>query len=252
MASASSYIICATPRSGTTLLCDLLAQTGVTGRPNSYYRSQNVPDWANEWGVPAPHAPGDPEFERAYLDAVKRVGGAGTGMFGLRLMWGTVGELRQRLRVIFPDAANDASLLNEAFGRPRYIYLRRLDQVGQAISRLRAEQGGLWHRAADGSDRERSAQSVPETYDADRIASFAREAEADNASWDAWFDAQTIKPLRLTYEELAAAPQATLAIVLKGLGQDPVIAASIQVQTARLADATSRQWSQRFRADAGG
>jgi len=251
MASASSYIICATPRSGTTLLCDLLAQTGVTGRPNSYYRSQNVLDWANEWGVPAPHAPGDPYFERAYLDAVLRVGAAGTGMFGLRLMWGTMPEMRQRLQTVYA-APNDAALFDQAFGPVRYLHLKRLDAVAQAISRLRAEQSGLWHRAADGSERERAAPAAPEVYDQALLTSLAEEAAHDNASWDAWFSAQGVDPLRITYEQLAAAPQATLALVLKGLGQDPAIAVSIPVQTAKLADATSRQWSQRFRGDAGG
>ena len=242
-----AYIICATPRSGTTLLCDLLAQTGIAGCPNSYYRAQNVLEWAQEWDVPLPHKVGDPAFERAYLDAVLRVGRAQTGMFGLRLMWGTVPELRQRLRTIFADAADDAALFEKAFGTVRYLHLRRLDAVAQAISRLRAEQSGLWHRAADGSDRERSAPSAPETYDADLIARLVREAEADNASWEAWFAAQRIAPLRLTYEELAAAPQQVLATILKALGQDPAIAATIRVQTAKLADATSRGWAERFR-----
>ncbi|MGE0280921.1 MAG: Stf0 family sulfotransferase [Rhizobiaceae bacterium] len=242
-----SYILCATPRSGTTLLCDLLAQTGVTGRPNSYYRSQNVLEWAQEWGVPVPHRIGDPAFEQAYLDAVRRVGTAETGMFGLRLMWGTVAELRQRLRIIFADAADDAALFEKAFGEVSYIYLKRLDTVAQAISRLRAEQSGLWHRSADGSDRERAAPSAPETYSADLIASLVREAETDNLNWNAWFAAQGIEPLRLTYEELSAAPQTTLATVLKALGQNPAIAASISVQTAKLADATSREWAERFR-----
>jgi LPS sulfotransferase NodH len=251
MTSLSSYVICATPRSGTTLLCDLLAQTGVAGKPNSYYRAQNILEWADDWDVPKPHTLGEAAFEGAYLDAVRRVGAAGTGLFGLRLMWGTVPELRERLRTIFPDAADDAALLEEAFGTVRYIHLERLDKVAQAISRLRAEQSGLWHRAADGSERERAAPSAPETYDADLLASLVREAEADNASWEAWFAAQGIAPLRLTYEDLSAAPQAVLAKVLSALGQDPAIAAAIQVQTAKLADATSREWAARFRREAG-
>ena len=35
-----SYLIRATPRTGSTLLCGLLASTGVTGRPESFFRSQ--------------------------------------------------------------------------------------------------------------------------------------------------------------------------------------------------------------------
>lgn len=250
MASASSYIICATPRSGSTLLCDLLAQTGATGRPNSYYRSQNILEWAQEWGVEPPHKLGDPNFERAYLAAARRVGEAGTGMFGLRLMWGTVPELRRRLQAIH-DAPDDAALFAKAFGEVRYIHLKRVDAVAQAISRLRAEQSGLWHRAADGSERERTAPAAPEVFDAGLIASLAEEAKADNAGWDAWFAAHGIEPLRLTYEDLAADPRPALAMVLKNLGQDPSAAAIVEVKTAKLADKVSRDWAVRFGAEHG-
>jgi LPS sulfotransferase NodH len=54
-----SLIICATPRSGTTLLCDLLAETGVTGTPNSFYRAESVANFTRRLGV----ADG-PDFER--------------------------------------------------------------------------------------------------------------------------------------------------------------------------------------------
>ncbi|HMF66717.1 MAG TPA: Stf0 family sulfotransferase, partial [Phyllobacterium sp.] len=41
MPAARSYVICGTPRSGSTLLCDLLESTGIAGRPASYFRSES-------------------------------------------------------------------------------------------------------------------------------------------------------------------------------------------------------------------
>src|SRR3954469_3299609 len=35
-----SYLVCATPRSGSTLLCRALAQTGVAGRPEEYFEAR--------------------------------------------------------------------------------------------------------------------------------------------------------------------------------------------------------------------
>jgi LPS sulfotransferase NodH len=55
-----------------------------------------------------------------------------------------------------------------------------------------------------------------------------------------------IEPLRLTYEGLAAAPQAALAEVLSGLALDAGIAASVDIKTAKLADETSLAWVRRF------
>nr|WP_245766264.1 Stf0 family sulfotransferase [Sulfitobacter brevis] len=46
-------MICATPRSGSTLLCTLLRSTGIAGDPNSYFRPNDVAEWALEWGLPS-------------------------------------------------------------------------------------------------------------------------------------------------------------------------------------------------------
>jgi LPS sulfotransferase NodH len=46
-----TFVICATPRTGSTLLCALLAATGVAGRPESIYWAEDRADWAEEWGV---------------------------------------------------------------------------------------------------------------------------------------------------------------------------------------------------------
>ena len=40
MAPTDTYLICATQRSGSTLLCELLKQTGVAGRPEEYFDAQ--------------------------------------------------------------------------------------------------------------------------------------------------------------------------------------------------------------------
>ena len=150
----SSYIIAATPRSGSTLLCDLLSGTGIAGQPHSYYRREDILDYARTWGVSSPDVIGDEAFERTYLEAVRRAGAAQTGIFGLRLMWSSVAELSARLSAIHPDRLDDSVRFELAFGKPLYIHLSRRDKVAQAVSLLKAKQSGLWHRAADGTERE--------------------------------------------------------------------------------------------------
>ncbi len=41
-----SYVLCGTPRTGSTLLCSLLCSTGVLGRPESYFREPDEVAWA--------------------------------------------------------------------------------------------------------------------------------------------------------------------------------------------------------------
>ncbi|MGH3680948.1 MAG: Stf0 family sulfotransferase [Natronosporangium sp.] len=45
MPTADAYLICATSRTGSTLLCGLLRSTGVAGRPESYVRQPDEPAW---------------------------------------------------------------------------------------------------------------------------------------------------------------------------------------------------------------
>lgn len=242
----ASYIICATPRSGSTLLCDLLKQTGVAGRPDSFYRRQSIDDYVEAFGI-TPGAGAD--FERRYLGAVVAAGTGETGMFGMRVMWPSMPELLEKLAGLFPEQTSDAGRLAAAFGTPLYIHLQRKDRVAQAISRTKAEQSGLWHRHADGGERELVKAFEPPVYDRAQLESFIAEAEEHETHWHRWFDSMGIAPLELTYEDLSADPIATLAKTLGALGKDPDTASRVTVQTARLADADSRDWAERFRGE---
>lgn len=244
--ACSAYVICATPRSGSTLVCDLLAETGVAGRPNSFYRRQSMPGWAAEWGITVP--PDSPDFDRIYLDAALRVGRAGTPMFGIRAMRDHLLEMLRRLDLLFPGLPGDAARIEAALGPTRYVCLSRKDKVAQAVSRLRAEQSGLWHRHADGAVREQVGPANEPRYDFDAIAAYLAEAEADEAAWEEWFSANRIVPLRITYEALTADPVSSIRLILTHLGLDPVHADGVSPRTAKLADDESRAWAARFAA----
>jgi LPS sulfotransferase NodH len=236
-----ALIICATPRSGTTLLCDLLAEAGVTGRPDSFYRRQSISDFAAELGVA-----GGPDFERRYLAAIIAAGRGGTDLFSMRVMWPSLPEMSQKLAGLFPAETTDAGRMTAAFGTPLYLFIERQDKVAQAISRIKAEQSGLWHRAADGSVREQGGEYRAPKYDAAAIEASIAESTAHVAEWRRWFAREAIVPIELSYEQLSADPAAAIAGLLSALGRDPGIASRISPRTARLADAQSREWAERF------
>jgi LPS sulfotransferase NodH len=241
-----SYLICATPRSGSTLLCDLLGQTSIAGRPNSFYRTQSIATFCERWHV----EPGEGlDFERRYLAAAIREGSGDTGMFGMRLHALSLFDLLGKLAMLYPAEPTDAARLSAAFGTPLYIRLSRKDKIAQAISRTIAEQSGLWHRNTDGAERERVKPHEAPVYDGARLRAHIAETAAHEAVWDEWARGQGITPFEISYEELSANPRATLAKILIALGRDPVIADKAQAQTARLADATSKEWAARYRAE---
>ena len=245
------YIICGTPRTGSTLLCNLLAATQWAGSPDSYYGKKFMADWAREWNLPDAATMREEEFDRAYLAAAIKAGKGGTGMFGLRLMRENLEDLMAILSRIFPGLESDAARLERAFGRPLYVHLTRQDKLAQAISYIKAQQTGLWHIAPDGTEIERLAPPQEPRYDFEWIRDEVARLEAFDAAWNTWFAAQRITPLRVVYEQLEADPAATLQRVCETLGMPAPQAHEVRPGVARLSDAISEEWVRRFRQDVG-
>ena len=110
-----SYVICATPRTGSTLLCSLLRSSGVAGQPESWFRMQDRAEWARDWGL----AEGlDWEL---YLRAALAAGTGPNDVCGLRLMWNMLEELVAELGGA--EAPLQVALLGQTFGAMQYIYL---------------------------------------------------------------------------------------------------------------------------------
>lgn len=248
MAEFRSYLICGTPRSGSTMLCGLLKSAGC-GRADSYFGRPWIADFARDLGIAHDGDIDSLDFSARYFQAVLDEGRAGSDLFGLRVMFETLDELSMRLDALFPGIEHLADRLERAFGPPLYIHLSRLDKVAQAISLLTARQTGLWHRASDGSELERTAPHREAVYDAGAIAEQVDQLEMQDRAWRDWFVAQGIEPLGITYEELSRDPQAELAAILARLGADTARAADIKPITARLADGRAAAWASRFRAE---
>lgn len=190
------------------------------------------------------------DFSENYIAAAVASGDNGTGAFGMRLMYDTVKPLMDRLTAL-NGSADDITQLDRTFGPVRFIALSREDLVAQAVSLTIAEQSGLWHRNADGSVLEQTQVYQDPTYDHEAIAKEYVGLQADAAGWEAWFAANGIKPLRVTYEALSADPLNTLASCLTHIGLDPAIAQTCSPGTAKLATARNHAWAVRFRKEAG-
>lgn len=236
MSTATGYIICTAPRSGSTMLCRMLAATGVAGDPQSYFHRPDPASWARGLALPE-DAPLDD-----ILNAVRAT--ATGGRFGIRLQQHSFAYLMQALAAC---GTSDPARISAAFGPVRYIWLRRRDKLAQAISCLRAEQSGLWHQNADGSDHERLTPTGSGGYDAEAIAAQIKAFEQADRSWLGWFADHNITPWSLTYEDLSDNPHTALRMILIHLGADQTIADRVAVPTRKLADHTSATWAARYR-----
>ncbi len=241
-----SYIICTTPRSGSTLLCKLLASTGRTGNPDSFYhRAEFMREWAAEWGL----ADSEIGVATAYLTAAIQAGKAGTEIFGLRLQHDYLGMLSDTLDRIYPGLPSDRHRFAQAFGDILYIHLTRSDKVAQAVSLVKAEQSGLWHVNADGTELERLAAPQAPVYSFDVIHGQVLALARDDDAWAAWFDRQHIRPLRIVYESFADHPAETIIGICNALGVAPPEVGTIRPPLAKLSDDISLDWISRYTRD---
>ena len=244
------YIICGTPRTGSTLLCKLLASTKTAGNPHSFYRRQDVSEWAEDWNLPDRDTMSELEFNVAYLDAAITAGKGGTGIFGLRLMRENLDELSAILGQIFPRLPSDEARFEKAFGHVLYIHLSRENKLAQAVSLVKAEQTGLWHIAPDGTEIERVAPAKEPHYDFGRIKRELTALKAYDAAWNIWFAEQRIIPLRVGYERLSSNPAAALQGICEALGVQAPNAEDVSPGVAKLSDQTSLDWMRRYHLDA--
>jgi trehalose 2-sulfotransferase len=245
------YILCTSPRSGSTLLCSLLAATGVSGNPKSYFHRPDISNWMEELGVELDPDMSEREVLRTVFQAVSLKGSGKTGMFGLRLQQHSFDFFVEKLVVLFPNQANDKERLQAAFGRTLFVHLTRLDKVEQAVSYVKAQQSGLWHLAHDGTELERLSPHQEPAYDRLGLHKCYESMKAYDRNWQDWFRKQGIEPYRISYEALALDPIKTLSQLLDRLGIGREAALGVEVGVKKLADCTNHNWSRQFRTDLG-
>lgn len=237
-----TYVVASTPRSGSTLLCRMLWNTGLVGAPKEYLNPMQLRDWElrrrthplRRWPVTLIRGPLTPLLSgrigwgsarvQAHLMHVRQHRSSG-GWFGLKL------HHHHRVRW-FPEGT-----LPSALGPIRWIRITRQDTVRQAISWGRAQQTGQW--ASWQSTR------LKPRYSARLIAARHRDILSAQKSWDELLDDEQV--LQLTYESMIDNPTDTLRSVLRFLdvpGATNVTATDTGL--SRQADATTEQWLARY------
>jgi LPS sulfotransferase NodH len=248
-----TYFICATPRTGSSLLLGLLDSTGVAGHPQAYFRAPDEVAWSERWGIA--HTPQGAVDYGEFVRAALAVGRTGNGVFGAKLMWGTHAELTGRLAGLHPELAGDElPLLEREFGRRiRFMHLYRDDILAQAVSWLRAEQTGVWFIGGKGEiGGGRDPAGGRSAYDRDAITRIMRTIEEHDAGWERWFGAHGVRPYRVRYEDLAADPEAVTLGVLDHLGLALPAGRRITPSHRRQADRRTEEWITRYRQPPGG
>jgi len=249
MRKFQSYLICTSPRSGSTLLCRLLREVGDAGLPDSHFHEPSLEKWLGYYGFRKDEFSTQKDALKAVFHSAYEHGKGAGQVFGLRLQRHSFSFFIEQLSILYPSISDDKLRMEAAFGRTLFVHLTRENKLDQAISYVKAEQTGLWHKAPDGTELERLSEPKELVYDAAAIAAQLELSEQMEAEWVAWFANEQIKPLRITYDELSAAPYATLMRVLQTLGLEHEPKAEVTPPVAKLADANNQEWAERFQSE---
>jgi trehalose 2-sulfotransferase len=250
-----SYLVCATPRSGSTLLCEMLRETEGAGRPLEHFellRHSSLPRQPREYfddpetadvreRLP-PLAPGTPsqEVPTAWWARILAEGQSPNGVWGGKLMWGHVEDFLSRVRELPGLVDTDLQgAISALLGEARLVFVTRADKVAQAVSLWRAVQTQAWRADA--------ASQASAQYDFAAIDHLAGQLDRDERAWTGWFDRVRASPLRVSYDDLDRDAEEVVGRVLRflGLSEVPVPAPS----TRRQRNDETQRWIERYHVD---
>jgi LPS sulfotransferase NodH len=227
----TSFIVCALPRSGSSLLCEVLAITELAGAPSEVFDRNQMEEFRRVWSV---------DSFQAYLDALIAKKTSPNGIFGIKAHY-------HQLVEAFGDTTSvsvSPSDLGATFPNLHLVYIRRLDQVRQAVSFARATQTEQW-------TSEHARPATPPRYESDQIRSLLDWIKREEVAWERFFAESTSPLLRLTYEQLADNLAATFVQVMQFLKISLPHGFQVPAPTLhRQADALNDEWTVRYRREA--
>jgi LPS sulfotransferase NodH len=260
-----SYLVCATPRSGSTLLCKALEATGLAGHPEEFFeakRETGAPAHGSDylWDAPGvdlqellgddPEPPA-PDYSSLagiddYRDHLRRAlewGTSDNGVFGAKVMWGHRADFLPLARSL-PELHDlpERELLGALFPNLTYVWVRRGDTVRQAVSLWRAIQTQSWR-----SDQDAGRTREP-VYHFEALHHLRRMLERNDTAWGRWFEERGLYPLELSYERIASDPATAVTTVLGLLGveYDAPAGDPHEAPMRRQSDALSDDWVARY------
>jgi trehalose 2-sulfotransferase len=246
-----SYLVLATPRSGSTLLGQALNATDLAGDPREHF-GHKMGFWARKWGT---------RGIRPFVARLLAERSTDNGVFGAKLLHAHLLHL-ERVARAEPEFADMplADILRELFPDPRFFRITREDTVRQAISYWKAKQTGVWGQeearaGRTGQGRRRAVKGSRQTgkepaYDYAGIAALLAEIEDGEAGIARFFADTGFAPMHVVYEQFVRDYEGTTRRMLDHLGIVPPPDLEIgRPRTVKLADDTSEAWAARFRAE---
>lgn len=186
----ADVFVCFTNRCGSNYLTHLLASTGLMKKGGEVFNRDRVARISKRNKIA--------NFNH-FCQFVRRSHRADSGISSLKVSWHQLYFLHQY------------HLIPEVFQSPRFVFLRRRDILGQAVSYSIAQQTKAWT-----SKHESEVNSSH--YDEAQILQFVERIATSNAHMEALLSLVDAPVCEIYYEDLIAAPQKTIRQVYSDLG----------------------------------
>lgn len=238
MQPQKSYLIFATPRSGSYLLCEALTNTGLAGRPTEFFALGVEQRLLHHWQLTT-------NDYAQFFTKVLELGTTPNGVFGAKIIGFTLDSWIAKLRTIpgYDPHMEKSELLAALFPGLQYISITRRDKLRQAISYARAFQTNEWMRRKD-----TPASTLPVApFHRPTIERFLREIEQQEQAIQNYFERLGIKPFPVIYEELVTAYEETAKSILHFLGisfNEPLAFGERRI--VKQADEITEGWVERY------
>ncbi|MCB8944618.1 MAG: sulfotransferase domain-containing protein [Ardenticatenaceae bacterium] len=236
-----SYIICATPRSGSHLLCEALKNTKLAGIPDEYFIT-------HEGKLPNETEHIIKRYGKKTLEEFRQlvfeVGSTPNGAFGISILRGDIPHILNNYREL-PQyrELTDPQLMNVLFNNPKYIWLTRQDKVRQAVSLAKAVQTDVWRQ----STHEQFERKQEPVFDFHSIDFRYNRLVEDDLEWSQFFAQQNITPFKVVYEELVNNYEQTAVAILDYLNiSHPEKIEFGERRLQKQADRLSEEWVARY------
>jgi LPS sulfotransferase NodH len=211
-AAPVSYVVAATPRTGSSLLCDGLTATRVAGRPAEFFAPHLRETWCRQWSLNSTTS------SMEYLAAALRCGMSANGVIAFKIHWTHVRGLEKEIGCTSGDAL--AWLLPEA----RFVNIVRRDRRAQALSWFRAVETNEWERFDDIA----SAQPpCAPPLDVAAVREIEGQIDRQQNNWLDYFAARRLQPLTIEYESISNDYRGQIAKTLAFLVLDAAVAERI-------------------------
>lgn len=237
-----SYVICATPRSGSHLLAEALQNTGLAGAPDEYLLCDDDGRLQNEQGLIAERY-GKKTLDE-FLSLVLKLGSTPNGVCGIIIMWHYLPDILINFRQLPQyQGLKEPELMNALLVNPKYILLTRRDRVSQAVSWARALQTGIWSQP-------KGVTVVPKQeprFDF-RLVDWAYERVLiSETTWADFFKIHGVEPFKVVYEDLVEAYEQTALSVLDYLDIPyPESLAFGERRLQKQANSLNDEWAERY------